>query len=164
MGNYDGAGTGALIAFLGAFIGVAILYGLIAYVVSAIALKRMADKLGVENSWLSWVPIANAYIIGKVAGDRLDLFGYQIENLSIILLAGSAITGAISGIPVIGFLFAVAFAVVSFATLYKTYMIFVPDSAMLYLILSIVLALIAPFILYAASTKEPIIEDIYIEL
>ncbi|MDY0236474.1 MAG: hypothetical protein RBR71_10615 [Gudongella sp.] len=163
MDIYDGAGTSALFAFFAAFLGFIIFYGLIAYIVSAIALKRMADKLSVENSWLAWVPIANVYILGKVAGDKLDLFGYQIDNLAIILLAGSVISGAISGIPVIGFLVAVAFAILSFATLYKIYLIFVPDSAMLYLILSIVLAIIAPFILYAASKKEPIIEDVYIE-
>lgn len=151
------------LAFFGAFLGFIILFGLIAYVVSAIALKRMADKLNVENSWLAWVPIANVFILGKVAGDRLDLFGYQIDNLAIILLGGSVISGLISGIPIIGFLFAVAFAIISLATLYKVYMMFVPNSAMLYLILSIVFAFIAPFLLYAASTKDPIVDDFYID-
>ena len=161
MDDY-GYGYGWL-AFFGAFLGILILYGLIAYIVGALALKRMADKLNIENSWLSFIPIANAYLLGKVAGDRLDLFGYQIENLAIILLGGSAISFVISGIPIIGFLFGIAFAVVAFATLYKVYMMFVPNSAMLYLILSIVLVFIAPFLMYAASTKDPIIEEIYIE-
>ena len=159
----DDYGYGWL-AFFGAFLGIVILYGLIAYIVGALALKRMADKLNVENSWLAFIPIANAYLLGKVAGDRLDLFGYKIENLAIILLGGSAISFVISGIPVIGFLFGIAFAVVAFATLYKVYMMFVPNSAMLYLILSIVLAFIAPFLMYAASTKDPIVEDSHIEL
>lgn len=152
------------LAFFGAFIGFILLYGLIAYIVGALALKRMADKLNVENSWLAFIPIANTFLLGKVAGDRLDLFGYQIENLALILLGGSVITFAISGVPIIGFLFGIAFAVVSFATLYKVYLMFVPNSAMLYLILSIVLAFIAPFLMYAASTKDPIVNDSYIEL
>ncbi|NMA31066.1 MAG: hypothetical protein GX941_04580 [Candidatus Methanofastidiosa archaeon] len=159
----DGYGYGWL-AFFGAFLGIVLLYGLIAYIVGAMALKRMADKLSIENSWFAFIPIANAYLLGKVAGDKLDLFGYQIENLAFILLGGSAISFVISQVPVIGFLFGIAFAVVAYATLYKVYMMFVPNSAMLYLILSIVLAIIAPFLMYAASTKDPIVEDSYIEL
>ena len=160
MGLYE---TGWL-AFFGAFIGFILFYGVIVYIVGAIGLKRMADKLNIENSWLAFIPIANAYLIGKVAGDRIDLFGYQIENLALIMLAGSALSGLASPIPVIGFLLILAFSVISFAALYKIYLMFVPNSAMLYLILSIVLAFIAPFLLYAASLKDPIIEDSYIEL
>lgn len=156
--------SSGLFGFFAAFFGFVILYGFIAYIVGAIGLKRMADKLRVENSWLAFIPLANAYLIGRVAGDRLDLFGYQIENLGLILLAGSALSGLISGIPIIGFLLIIAFSVISFAALYKIYLMFVPNSAMLYLILSIVLAFIAPFLLYAASLKDPIIEDSYIEL
>lgn len=164
MDFYDGAGMGAFFAFLGIFIGFIILYGIIAYVVSAIALKRMADKLGVDNSWLAWIPLANTYILGKVAGDKIVLFGSTIENLAIILLAGSVITTVTSTVGILGFLIGIAFTVLSFAALYKVYLRFVPDSAMLYLILSIVLAFIAPFLLYAASTKDPIVEEVYTEI
>lgn len=152
-----------IFAFFGALLGVVLLYGLVAYIVGAVALKKMADKLGVENSWLAFIPIANAFILGKVAGDRLDFFGLQIENLAIILLVGTAFSGLLGRIPLIGFLIVIAFAILTFATLYKVYLTFVPNSAMLYLILSIVLAFIAPFLLLAASTKEPIVEDLHID-
>jgi hypothetical protein len=150
-------------AFFGAFIGFIILYGFIAYIVSSIALKRMADKMGVENSWLAWIPIANSFILGKVAGDKVVIFGNTIENLAIILLAGNAISFAGVSIPFIGFIIWIAFAVISISALYKVYLTFVPDSAMLYLILSIVFAFLSPFLMYAASTKDPVVEDIYIE-
>ena len=39
----------------------------LSYVLSALGLKKIADKNNVKHSWLSWIPVANNYIYGKIA-------------------------------------------------------------------------------------------------
>jgi membrane protein implicated in regulation of membrane protease activity len=53
-------------AFIGGTMGIA--FWIITYVVAAIALMTIANKLGVENSWLAWIPIANLYLMTQCAG------------------------------------------------------------------------------------------------
>ena len=53
----------ALITFL-LFI---LVSGFLFYVLSALGLKRIADKNNVKHSWLAWIPAINNYIYGKIA-------------------------------------------------------------------------------------------------
>jgi hypothetical protein len=50
-----------------AYIGVAILIGLAAYVYFAIALMTIAQKLGNDKPWLAWIPIGNLYLLTELA-------------------------------------------------------------------------------------------------
>lgn len=38
------------------------------YAYISFSIQTIADRLNVENSWLAWVPIANAYVLCKCAG------------------------------------------------------------------------------------------------
>ncbi len=60
-----GAGLGTLLAgFIVAFFVVF----LIMYVYVAIALMTIAKKTKTEPSWIAWIPIANVYLMTKIAG------------------------------------------------------------------------------------------------
>jgi hypothetical protein len=48
--------------------GIGLTYGLVAYVVLAIALMTMAKKRGIENAWMAWVPILDLYLMTQIAG------------------------------------------------------------------------------------------------
>jgi len=48
---------------------VLILVWLAVYVFSALCLMKMADKLGVENSWFAFIPFLNLWLLCKM-GDR----------------------------------------------------------------------------------------------
>ncbi len=50
------------------FLGLSPMWGLAAYVWLALCLHIIANKTGSPNGWLAWIPIANLYLMCKVAG------------------------------------------------------------------------------------------------
>lgn len=48
--------------------GLSWLWGLAVYVWLALCLHIIANKTSTPNAWLAWIPIANAYLMCKVAG------------------------------------------------------------------------------------------------
>ena len=142
-------------AIMGGFFIILVIVGIALYIDMALALQAMAKKLDLENTWLAWIPIANVYLMGKIAGDEVTIFQKKIPKLSLVLLVGCIAIMIISGIPVIGQLAAIAYAVLSFFAMYKVYRIFSESSAVLFIVLSIVLNVTAPFLMLMASKNEP---------
>ncbi|MEQ9620116.1 MAG: DUF5684 domain-containing protein [Deltaproteobacteria bacterium] len=59
---------------------------LVIYAYLAYSLQVIADKTNTENSWLAWIPIANIYLMCKIAGKPgwwLILFLIPIVNIVI---------------------------------------------------------------------------------
>lgn len=146
---------GGMFAALGVFFIFIFAVCVVFYVMKSLSLQNMAKKLNIENPWLAWLPVANLYILGKIAGDRLVLFGKEITNLGVVLLVGSIGASVLSAIPVIGWLLLIAYVVVAYAAYYKVYRIFNEGSATLYLVLTIVVSVVQPFLLFSLSKKEP---------
>lgn len=42
--------------------------GLVFYVYGALALMAIAKRTNTENPWLAWIPVANIYLMTKIAG------------------------------------------------------------------------------------------------
>ncbi|MFN4788738.1 MAG: DUF5684 domain-containing protein [Pseudanabaena sp.] len=75
---------------------------------------KIADKLDISNSWLSWVPIAQIWVMVRAAGKPgwwLILFFIPFVNLviSLIVLFGiptslnkSALYGLLIFVPILG--------------------------------------------------------------
>ena len=63
-GEVAGAG---LLAMLGAFFLVFVLIFIAFYVYMALALMTIAKKTNTKNAWLAWIPIANVYLMLKIA-------------------------------------------------------------------------------------------------
>lgn len=59
---------GALGSFIAGFFLLALLIGLALYIYMALALMGIAKKTNTPNPWLAWIPIANFYLIAKMAG------------------------------------------------------------------------------------------------
>ena len=150
MDNYSNG-----LAFLGGLFFILLIVGIILYVIMALGMYAMASKLRIENPWLAWIPVANIYLMGKIAGDQITLFKKDIPKLGLVLVIGAIAIGIISAIPVIGQLACIAYAVLSFATMYKIYRIFAEKNAVLYLVLSIIINVTAPFLILVASKNEP---------
>jgi hypothetical protein len=142
-------------AIMGGFFIILVIVGIALYIVMALALQAMAKKLDLENTWLAWIPVANVYLMGKIAGDEVTIFQKKIPKLSLVLLVGAIATVIISSIPVIGQLVCIAYAVLSFVAMYKVYRIFAEGSAVLFIVLSIVINITAPFLMLAVSKNEP---------
>lgn len=71
----------ALIAFA-----VGILTVLVTYVLQALAIMRMSQKLYVERPWLAWIPIAQSYALGRVAERCDERQGKEVKPWAKILL------------------------------------------------------------------------------
>jgi len=154
----DISGLGTIFAVLFGIFLIIVLLCICSYVLTGAAYYKMAKKLELENKWLAWIPIGQTFIFGKIAGDRVTIFGKELKDVSIVLLAITLAAGAFSMVPIIGVLLSIASIVMYYTTLYKVLRIFKEESAVLYLVLSIVFAitiLFQPILLLVLSRKEP---------
>jgi hypothetical protein len=79
------------------FSGIGLLAPIAIYVWTALCLYVIANKTGTENAWLAWIPIANIYLMCKVAGKPgwwLVLFLIPIVNIVILVIVAMKIAEA----------------------------------------------------------------------
>ncbi|MEI6428491.1 MAG: DUF5684 domain-containing protein [Pseudanabaena sp. ELA607] len=87
---------------------------LFAYAFCSFALMKIADKTGVPNSWLAWIPVASLWVMCRAAGKPgwwLILFFVPIVNVVItfliifgmpVQLGKTSLLGLLVFVPVIG--------------------------------------------------------------
>ena len=161
-------------------------FALLSYVLSSLGFYTMAQRRGIRNPGLAWVPIANYWIIGSLA-DQYDLAvkgrekGYRrkllilgIVTLCLVLFmfiaygfligmlfsSGDSLNGVIPS-AVILFLLYLLLLVVSVTTLvfyyialYKVFDSCNPNTSTTFLVLSIVLSVTFPFLVFADRNKD----------
>ncbi|HWP97657.1 MAG TPA: hypothetical protein VN426_12495 [Syntrophomonadaceae bacterium] len=154
------SGDSALAVFFGTMMIVGVIFvliGIAMYVLKSIGVMKLADKRGLENSWLGWIPIADLYLLGTIVGE-MDLFGYKVTNLAMVAPGAAAGYFVLSFIPFINFLAMIAFAIFMVVFLYNLYKMY-SDQAVLYTILSVI-GLAAIFI-FLIRDKEPLNQGNY---
>ena len=52
------------------------LVSLAVYIFSALGLYTIAQRRGLRNSWLAWIPVANVWILGSLS----DQYRYVVRN------------------------------------------------------------------------------------
>lgn len=102
--------AGFFVVFFFSIIGIAL------YLLQSYGLYISAQKKGLENDVLAWIPIARSYIFAQLA-EPVSLGQMEIPYIAWILPIGAIL----SYLPVIGGLIAIAYAICYFATLYKFY-------------------------------------------
>lgn len=68
-----------VLGFFGSFLSLAL------FVLKGFGLYRMAKSLGINNSWLSFVPFADLYILGSIASKYIKKDGSKSAKFGIIL-------------------------------------------------------------------------------
>lgn len=58
----------ASLALLSGFFMVFVVFFLVIYIYTALALMTIAQKTNTENGWLAWIPIANVVLMCNIAG------------------------------------------------------------------------------------------------
>ena len=139
----------SIIAIILIFGWVALLIGLISYIVTAYSYMVMAKNSGIENSWLAWIPLANIWIIGELVSERLNNKGGLIYLL--VTIANIIIS---SFIPIIGILSGIAFLVF---TIYISYLVFkkFSNNPILHTILSFIIPLYFVIVLFVIRNNRP---------
>jgi hypothetical protein len=142
----------AVLATLGAAAFIFAVIGIVFYILKSVALTTMASKRGIENPWLGWIPVADLYIAGLLVGE-MDIMNYHLDNLGlwfpVIIVGGSAL----SGIPLLGAIFAIALFIFVILFIHQLFSIYSPKEAVLYTILSILLGLL-PIFLFIVRNNE----------
>lgn len=67
------------------------LFGIAAYVLSALALYTLAKRRGIPNAWFSWVPVLNTWILGSLSDQYRYVVKGQYKSKRKVLLIMSLI-------------------------------------------------------------------------
>jgi len=116
------------------------------YIIFSIGLYQMAKNAGLENSWLAFVPIAQMYIMGKLIKE-IKVKDFVIPSAELVLPIAFVVLILCGGIPLIGQLLALAGFVLYLAACYNVYLLYRPNNAVTYTIISI-LSVTVPFLFY----------------
>ncbi|MBQ9941580.1 MAG: hypothetical protein IJP03_01095 [Christensenellaceae bacterium] len=141
---------------------------LIQYVFKAIALFAMASRRKIMPDALAWVPVANMWLLGKIADEYDGLCGEKDKKLRWWLLGCQIALLVLWLLKMCGFLYLIhipfaveraidlahlALPAASYIAMYKVYRSSSPDNATVFLVLSILLGLM-PFFLFAIRKKD----------
>jgi hypothetical protein len=155
-------GLGAMMAFLGVFIFIFLIIGIFIYILNALALYKMASNRNINNPWFAWIPFLNMYLMGLIIDEKVYLGSWEIPYAQLILPLGTLVVSFISSllamIPYVGgiisFLLTIVLAVYICAALYRIFKLYKPESAVLYLILSIIFSILQPIFLFTMRNNE----------
>ena len=78
------------------------LLGLASYVLTALALYTMAQRRGIKNAWVSWVPVINCWILGSLSDQYRYVVKGEIKNKRKTLLILNILNGVLSIVLAIG--------------------------------------------------------------
>ena len=76
--------------------------GIATYVLTALALYTMAQRRGIKNAWLSWVPVINCWIIGSLSDQYRYVVKGEIKNKRKTMLILTIINWVLTAVLVIG--------------------------------------------------------------
>ena len=149
------------------------------YVLQSLGMYTIAQRRGIANAWLAWVPVGNVWILGAIADDYQLKANGQIKNrrklllgvnigvvaiapLAMILLAMSAIDPdaifAVLGILILFMLalmvVAVVAAIFTYICLYDLYASCDPSNKTLFLILSIFFGNVSAILVFIVRNKD----------
>ena len=78
-----------LLVALSAFslaLGISGVLGIALFVLKGLGLYRMAKGIGMSNSWLAFIPVANIYVLGSISQKYVKRDGTKSAKMGVILL------------------------------------------------------------------------------
>lgn len=124
------------------------------YLLFSYGLYKLADRQGVEYSWLAFIPIAQYYTMGKVIKD-VSFLNYRIPHLEWVLLLTPFIYGILSAIPYINILAGIAYAIFYIKVTYSLFHKY-GNSALAMTILGLLLPFLYPIFVFTIRNNTPI--------
>ncbi|MBQ8042538.1 MAG: hypothetical protein IJ272_00095 [Clostridia bacterium] len=118
------------------------------YILKSVGLYVMAKKEGKNFAWLAFVPFGCLFTYGFITG-KTKVFGIEVDHPEYLLPA----LLVSSCLPYVGCIGTVLFILAYFAMLYRIYQTRTPNFATVLLILSILVPILSPIILFAIRNK-----------
>ncbi|MEG0074771.1 MAG: hypothetical protein RR310_03860 [Eubacterium sp.] len=148
------AGFGMLAIFLAFLLPIAL------YIFSSLGLYTMAQIKGLDYPWLAWIPFVKLFIVGELINEKVYFGSFAIPLAQVILPISAVCSGAFATIPYIGWLIGIAFLVYNYVAYYRFYKLYNADSAILFLVLSIIFPFMLSIFPFIIRNRESI-EYIY---
>ena len=160
------------------------LFGIAAYILTALAIYTISCRRGLRHPWLAWVPVANVWLLGSLS----DQYQYVVKGetkskrkwlitlnilkavlwllLIILTIVAAGMLIANESAQTIGLLVAllglllpfaavtIGACVIRYMALYDVYRSLDPSNAVLYLVLSILFSPTEPFFLFFNRDKD----------
>ena len=101
VGYHYSAGDEALVGLITGLLGIpASLIQIAAYVLSSLALYTIANRRGLNHAWLSWIPVANVWILGSIADQYRYVARGEIKSKRKVLLTLNIISAVLTAVMV----------------------------------------------------------------
>lgn len=162
----------------------ALAFGIVSYIFTGLGVYTIANRRGIRHAWLAWIPVANAWVMGCISDQyqqaakgrntrrRVTLLVLMIVNhvasafssavsveemMNLLIHGDYAVGGAAmmsSTISLITSGISIAYSVMYYFCLYDLYTSCKPESNVLYLVLSILLGVTTPFLIFSCRNKD----------
>lgn len=157
-------------------------FSLLSYILQSVAYHSIAKRRGIRNGWLAWIPVGNLWIIGSISDQYQYLVKGKIKNrrklliglyvgilvldllFTIVMLLASvfAIETGDSGLIMLLSVFsallvmavAVAVSIIQYMCLYDLFRSCNPGTAVIFLLLTIFISFVGPFLIFASRKKD----------
>ena len=131
------------------------------FVVKAFGLYRLAQRKGIEHSWLAWIPFAQTYLYAELIGQEITVGTLKIPQFPWAYIAitygSSLIAGVLSAIPFIGWLLAAllgpAIYIASIYVMYRFFKIFEGDNATINTVICALFPFVFPIMILVMREK-----------
>lgn len=144
----DWSSITAILGTISIILILAIIFLISLYIIKSIGLYTMAKKNGSDFAWLAFVPFGCLFTYGFITG-KTKIYGIEIDHPE-YLLPTLLVT---SCMPYVGCIGMILFILAYFAMLYRVYQTRTLNFAVVLLILSIVIPILSPIILFAIRNK-----------
>ncbi|MGI6606621.1 MAG: hypothetical protein ACOX2X_06215 [Peptococcia bacterium] len=125
------------------------------FVIQAVGLYGMAEKAGVTPRWVAFIPVINAYIWGKIIKE-IRVSDFVLPRPEIVLPLAPFIYALLYQVPFLDPLFLLCLLALYATGYYFLYLLYRPDSAAVYTIISIVFPFVVPFFFYSLRNEAPL--------
>ena len=164
-----------LLIYFGIFL-FALAYGVTAYIMGSLAVSTIADRRGIRNNWMAWIPFGSLWILGSISDQYKYLVKGKIKNrrkrllaLSIMVavlyvaLVFSAIVNSMMGTgpTLVAFVLAtgfyaglIALIVLQFMCYFDLFRSCDKENGTLFAVLSVVIWVLLPFLVFACRKRD----------
>ena len=144
-GQYDPAGFAVMCAI---FIGLATLFLAPHYIINALGLYSIASRRGISKPWLAWIPLGDAWILGRISDQYQALVLHKQKKRGATLLTLQAI-GCVAYILIMALFVVAMMSLDADATQYQCFIAMIP--AILAMLVSIGVGIAAKVFTYLAK-------------
>jgi hypothetical protein len=128
--------------------------GVVLYVLMSLGLYRLSTNAGIDYAWLSWVPIGNLYILGRLL-DSVQFSSFEIPNLYIVLPVAFVVNLIFEGVAIIGPVLFILMYILMIICEYNLFCRYRNDKAVLYTVLGAIFFFLVPIFIFIIRNDSP---------